>query len=276
MASDSGSTYSCSHEDSIHFSAAVYSAQVGSSHSAHVTSASPNQLPRSDLGCEATMRHGGARRTVGREKESRAFPSNFSGNRFHRLILSQKFFASKFCLGSFALLGDAENAVQEHFVACCFRGSMADDIRPPAPAPYLVLPPFLLYLRFIDPGSASSHHLTHHPGTSQPSVPICGNRKKERIERKGPRIRRLKSGNIFPLPPLPSPLLYPPFDIPCPTATGAAKQPGRGALPSSLPYASSAQSITNAPLFSSPLRSSLFSSVSPFLPPSSFFSPSRR
>ena len=161
--------------------------------------------------------------TEGREEESRAFPSNFSGNRFHRLILAQKFFASKFSLGSFALLGDAENAVQEHFVACCFRGSMADDIRPPAPAPYLVLPPFLLYLRFIDPGSASSHHFTHHPGTSQPSVPICGNRKKERIERKGPRIRRLKSGNIFSSPsPSLSPLLYPPFDIPCPTATGAA------------------------------------------------------
>ena len=83
---------------------------------------------------------------------------------------------------------------------------MADDIRPPAPAPYLVLPPFLLYLRFIDPGSASSHHLTHHPGTSQPSVPICGNRKKERIERKGPRIRRLKRKYFF---------LSLPFPLPC-------------------------------------------------------------
>ena len=200
------------------------------------------------------MRHGGARRTVGREEEeSRAFPSNFSGNRFHRLILSQKFFASKFCLGSFALLGDAENAVQEHFVACCFRGSMADDIRPPAPAPYLVLPPFLLYLRFIDPGSASSHHLTHHPGTSQPSVPICGNRKKERIERKGPRIRRLKRKYFF------LSLLFPP---PCsiPHLTSPARrrqepQSSRAGVPSLRPFPMQAQLNPSPMPLSSPRRS---------------------
>ena len=145
MASDSGSTYSCSHEDSIHFSAAVNSAQVGSSHSPHVTS--PNQLPRSDLGCEATMRHRG-RKEEGRKEESRAFTSNFSGKRFHRFILPQKFFASKLCHGPslFSATLKMQYKSISLLVALGGRWPTYPPAGPPAPAPDLVLPPFLLYL----------------------------------------------------------------------------------------------------------------------------------
>lgn len=111
---------------------------------------------------------------------------------------------------------------------------------------------FAHFLGFIFPSHFSANW-------SLLACPMCGNRKKRERKGKGSRIVAERV-EIFFQPPRSPPSLYPPFDIPCPTATGAARQAGCS------PYASSAQSITNAP-------SLLFSSL---FPSSSCFSPSTR